>query len=67
MTSIPNRKIFESSDAELQLVGFYKEISSPLLANVDFVYLDHQIMSNSLTQTNFKIFYEGTLIRKVVQ
>jgi len=56
------RKIYESSDATLQLVDFYKEISSPLLANVDFIYLDGQIQSDSLTKTSFNIFYEGTEI-----
>ena len=56
----PNRrKIYESSDATLQLVDFYKEISSPLLANVDFLYLDSQIQRDSLTKTNFNIFFEG--------
>jgi len=56
------RKIYESSDATLQLVDFYKEISSPLLANVDFLYLDSQIQRDSLTKTNFNIFFEGTEI-----
>ena len=58
----PNRrKIYESSDATLQLVDFYKEISSPLLANVDFLYLDSQIQRDSLTKTNFNIFFEGKM------
>jgi len=54
------RKIYESSDSALQLVDFYKEISSPLLANVNFVYIDTEVDKNSLTKTNFRIFFEGT-------
>jgi hypothetical protein len=34
------RKIFEDSDASLQIKGFYDEISSSTLRNVSFKYLD---------------------------
>ena len=37
------RKIYESSDATLQLQSFYNEIANPLLANVTFTYLDNKV------------------------
>lgn len=37
------RVIYEASDASLQLRNFYKEISSPVLSNVTFKYIDAQV------------------------
>lgn len=37
------RVIYEASDASLQLRNFYKEISSPVLSNVTFKYIDSQV------------------------
>jgi len=37
------RVIYEASDASLQLHNFYKEISSPVLSNVTFQYIDAQV------------------------
>lgn len=37
------RVIYEASDASLQLRNFYKEISSPVLSNVTFKYIDTQV------------------------
>lgn len=37
------RVIYEASDASLQLRNFYKEISSPVLSNVTFKYIDEQV------------------------
>jgi len=37
------RVIYEASDASLQLRNFYKEISSPVLSNVTFQYIDDQV------------------------
>ena len=37
------RKIYEASDTALQLSNFYKEVSSPLLSNVTFIYQPEQV------------------------
>ena len=37
------RKIYEASDIAPQLTDFYREIASPLLANVTFQYLSGQV------------------------
>ena len=39
--------------------GFYKEVSSPILTNVTFDYLDSNIIPDSLTDTAFHTFYQG--------
>lgn len=38
-----SRHIYEASDAALQLHDFYRQISSPLVANVKFVYPPDQV------------------------
>ena len=53
------RKIYPASDASLQLEGLYNEVSSPLLANVSFKYLDPSVVTQSLTDTVFHTFYQG--------
>ena len=37
------RTIYEAADASLQLKNFYRQISSPLLANVSFQYLPDKV------------------------
>jgi len=53
------RKIYTASDASLQLEGLYKEVSSPILSNVSFDYLNSSIVTQSLTDTAFHTFYQG--------
>ena len=53
------RKIYTAADASLQMEGFYSEVSSPILSNVSFHYLDSNIVAESLTQTAFHTFYQG--------
>jgi hypothetical protein len=38
-----SRRIYDSSDTALQLQSFYQEISSPMLTNATFVYLDQKV------------------------
>ncbi|KAJ4439313.1 hypothetical protein ANN_07435 [Periplaneta americana] len=57
-----SRKIYEASDAALQLQSFYNEIASPLLANVTFNYLDGKIDKDSLTTNQFHSYYGGSEI-----
>lgn len=54
------RKIFEDSDASLQIKGFYDVISSSALQNVTFKYLgnNEDILENA-TQMNFNTFFNG--------
>jgi hypothetical protein len=51
------RKIYSAADASLQLEGFYKEVSSPVLNNVQFNYKDSPVVA--LTDTMFHTFYQG--------
>jgi hypothetical protein len=37
------RKIYEASDTALQLTDFYRQVASPLLANVTFSYQPDQV------------------------
>lgn len=37
------RRIYEGSDASLQLHDFYKGVSSPVLSNISFEYLPDQV------------------------
>ncbi|XP_015246054.1 PREDICTED: inter-alpha-trypsin inhibitor heavy chain H3-like, partial [Cyprinodon variegatus] len=50
------RRIYEDSDADLQLKGFYEEVATPLLKDVIMVYAG----ATNLTQTNFSQYYNGS-------
>ena len=52
------RKIYEASDADKQISGFYKEISVTLLNNVTFSYLGSQV--DNVTETEFPYYFEGS-------
>ncbi|XP_055040211.2 inter-alpha-trypsin inhibitor heavy chain H3 isoform X1 [Misgurnus anguillicaudatus] len=54
------RRIYEYSDAPLQLKGFYEEVASPLLSDVKFHYPDNTV--NSLTKSHFKQLFNGSEI-----
>lgn len=54
------RKIYEASDAALQLKNFYYEIASPLLANVTFNYTSPDYNVTELTVTRFPTVFGGT-------
>ncbi|XP_007442992.1 inter-alpha-trypsin inhibitor heavy chain H3-like isoform X1 [Python bivittatus] len=54
------RRIFEDSDAALQLQGFYDEVANPLLTEVELEYAENAI--SDLTQNSFKHFYDGSEI-----
>jgi len=53
------RKIYTAADAHLQLEGLYKEVSSPILSNVEFNYLNSTLVTESVTETVFHSFYQG--------
>uniref|UniRef100_A0A3Q4GIU7 Inter-alpha-trypsin inhibitor heavy chain 3 n=1 Tax=Neolamprologus brichardi TaxID=32507 RepID=A0A3Q4GIU7_NEOBR len=52
------RRIYEDSDADLQLKGFYEEVATPLLTDVTMIYVG----GTNLTQTNFSQYYNGSEI-----
>uniref|UniRef100_A0A087YLD7 Inter-alpha-trypsin inhibitor heavy chain 3b, tandem duplicate 2 n=1 Tax=Poecilia formosa TaxID=48698 RepID=A0A087YLD7_POEFO len=52
------RRIYEDSDADLQLKGFYEEVANPLLTDVTMIYVG----GTNLTQTNFSQYYNGSEI-----
>ncbi|XP_073500553.1 inter-alpha-trypsin inhibitor heavy chain H3-like isoform X4 [Phyllobates terribilis] len=54
------RRIYEDSDADLQLQGFYNEIANPTLINIEMQYPENAIAD--LTENNFKHYFEGSEI-----
>ncbi|XP_068172095.1 inter-alpha-trypsin inhibitor heavy chain H3-like isoform X2 [Antennarius striatus] len=52
------RRIYEDSDADLQLQGFYEEVATPLLTDVTMIYIG----GTNVTQTNFSQYYNGSEI-----
>ncbi|XP_053724783.1 inter-alpha-trypsin inhibitor heavy chain H3-like isoform X1 [Synchiropus splendidus] len=54
------RRIFEASDAALQLQGFYEEVSSPLLSEVDLRYPEDAVQS--LTKNHHDHLFNGSEI-----
>ena len=54
------KQIYEGSDAALQLEGFYKEIASPLLSDLEFDYVGAAVDENTLTDTHLKTFFQGS-------
>ncbi|XP_071961691.1 inter-alpha-trypsin inhibitor heavy chain H3-like isoform X2 [Antedon mediterranea] len=56
------RKIYDDSYASIQLKGFFDEVSTPLLHNIVFNYPEHLVEINSVTQTKFSNYFEGTEI-----
>lgn len=52
------RRIYEDADATLQLKGFYDEIASPLLYDVELAYLDG--VAQDLTQHLFPNYFQGS-------
>ncbi|XP_064160729.1 inter-alpha-trypsin inhibitor heavy chain H3a isoform X1 [Anguilla rostrata] len=54
------RRIYEDSDASLQLHGFYSEVASPLLSEVNMHYPENAV--ESLTNHHFKQLFNGSEI-----
>ncbi|XP_023709353.1 inter-alpha-trypsin inhibitor heavy chain H4 isoform X1 [Cryptotermes secundus] len=54
------RKIYEASDTALQLRDFYRQVASPLLANVTFTYQPDQVARSTLTRTKFRRIFSGS-------
>ncbi|XP_037636278.1 inter-alpha-trypsin inhibitor heavy chain H3-like isoform X2 [Sebastes umbrosus] len=54
------RRIFEGSDAAVQLKGFYEEVASPLLLEVDLHYPDSAVVL--LTKNHYSQLFNGSEI-----
>ena len=54
------RKIYEDTDAALQLEGFFNEIASPVLSDVSLTYLDDKVNGTSLTKTQYNTYFNGS-------
>ncbi|KAG7477976.1 hypothetical protein MATL_G00075510 [Megalops atlanticus] len=54
------KRIYEDSDAALQLHGFYTDVASPLLSEIDVRYQEKAV--DSLTTNNFKQLFNGSEI-----
>ncbi|XP_039519163.1 inter-alpha-trypsin inhibitor heavy chain H3 isoform X2 [Pimephales promelas] len=54
------RRVYEASDAVLQLQGFYEEVASPLLFEVNLNYPGNAV--TDLTQSHFRQFFKGSEI-----
>ncbi|XP_053151284.1 inter-alpha-trypsin inhibitor heavy chain H4-like isoform X2 [Hemicordylus capensis] len=54
------RRIYEDSDAALQLQGFYQEVATPILKEIEMKYPENAVQE--LTQNNFKVLYDGSEI-----
>ncbi|XP_069045730.1 inter-alpha-trypsin inhibitor heavy chain H3 isoform X1 [Lepisosteus oculatus] len=54
------RRIYEDSDAALQLQGFYTEVANPLLWGIEMQYPENSV--DSLTESSFKQLYQGSEI-----
>ncbi|XP_053577185.1 inter-alpha-trypsin inhibitor heavy chain H3 isoform X2 [Bombina bombina] len=54
------RRIYEDSDAELQLQGFYNEVAQPLLKGVQVQYPENAV--SNLTRNSFEHYFGGSEI-----
>ncbi|NXQ14003.1 ITIH4 inhibitor, partial [Peucedramus taeniatus] len=54
------RRIYEDADAALQLQGFYQEVATPILMQIEMQYPENSI--EGLTKNIFKLFFEGSEI-----
>ncbi|XP_028906757.1 inter-alpha-trypsin inhibitor heavy chain H4 isoform X2 [Ornithorhynchus anatinus] len=52
------RRIYEDSDAALQLQDFYQEVATPLLKHVEFKFPENTVLE--LSQNNFNLFFKGS-------
>jgi len=56
------RKIFEASDAAIQLEDFYLQIAGPKLQNVKIEYVGEAVKNETFTKTTLDTFNEGNEI-----
>merc|ERR1719410_569635 len=54
-----SKRIYEGSDAALQLEDFYAQISSPLLSNLKFEYVGGLLDNSSVSDSSVNTFFKG--------
>jgi len=54
-----SKRIYEGSDAALQLEDFFDQISSPLLSDLKFKYVGGFAQNSSTSDTSLKTFFRG--------
>ncbi|XP_066469058.1 inter-alpha-trypsin inhibitor heavy chain H4-like [Tiliqua scincoides] len=54
------RRIYEDSDAALQLQDFYQEVATPILKEIEMKYPDSAALE--ITQNTFKLLFDGSEI-----
>ncbi|XP_044307461.1 inter-alpha-trypsin inhibitor heavy chain H4-like isoform X2 [Varanus komodoensis] len=54
------RRIYEDSDAALQLQGFYHEVATPILKQIEMTYPDNAVLD--VTQNSFNVLFDGSEI-----
>ena len=54
------RKILVDSDSSLQLTGFFDDVATPLLLNVQFSYQEDVVDNNAVTDTRFPSYFKGS-------
>ncbi|XP_030063307.1 inter-alpha-trypsin inhibitor heavy chain H3 isoform X2 [Microcaecilia unicolor] len=54
------RRIYEDSDSDLQLQGFYEEVANPLLSEIQMQYPEAAV--SDVTKQSFKHYYSGSEI-----
>lgn len=52
------RMVYEDTDAALQLKGFYDEVASPLLSDIQLTYLDEEAFD--ITRSLFPNYFQGS-------
>merc|ERR1711953_560590 len=55
-----SKRIYEGSDAALQLEDFYAQISSPLLSKLKFEYVGGLVDNSSVSETSVNTFFRGS-------
>jgi len=53
------KRIYEGSDAAIQLEDFFSQISSPLISELQFDYLGDVVNKSSLSKANINSFFKG--------
>ncbi|CAH2229635.1 jg27451 [Pararge aegeria aegeria] len=61
------RHIYEAADASLQLHDFYRQVASPLLSHVQFLYPAKQIKEGSVSRNKFRSVNSGSEVAVVGQ
>ncbi|ESO91278.1 hypothetical protein LOTGIDRAFT_105230, partial [Lottia gigantea] len=54
------RRIYEEADSALQIQGFYDEVSTSMVTDLDFDYLDESVDRDTITSRKFSNYFNGS-------